>query len=135
EYERALKELELAQSGLSAESTLAISGILRRTGRFEEGIRKQQEALRLDPHSLSTRYELIWSLVWTRRYQEAEQVLDQILEIAPDFPGASIIRAIIYELWKGETTLAKEVLRENRGRLDPHLGGAYSWIHHLLSHN
>jgi len=137
EYERALKELELAQSGVSAEATLAISGILRRTGRFEEGIRKQQEALRLDPRSLSTRYELVWSLVWTRRYQEAEQVLDQILEIAPDFPGASISRAIIYELWKGDTSLAKEVLRENRGRLDPrgHLGGAYAWIHHLLSHN
>jgi serine/threonine protein kinase len=137
EYEGALKELELAQSGLPAEASYFIGAILRRQGRFEEGIRKEQEALRLDPRSLNMRYDLVWSLVWTRRYEEAEQVLDQILGIAPDFPGASIIRAIIYELWKGDTSLAKEVLRETRGRLDPRgkLDAGHQWIHHLLAHN
>ena len=60
-----------------------------------------------------------------------------MLALAPDFPGASIIRAFIYEAWKGDTSLATEALQENRGRLDPEgrLGVAHGFIIFLLWHS
>jgi TolB-like protein/tetratricopeptide (TPR) repeat protein len=137
EYENALKELEIARAGIPAEAAHYVGMVLRRHGKFDEGIRNQEEALRLDPRSLLIRFELTESFIFTRRYKEAEQALDRVLALAPDFPGASLTRAIIYEAWKGDTSLAKGALMENRGRLDPggQLGVAQSYIVTLLEHH
>ena len=137
EYENALKELEIARAGIPAEATHYVGMVLRRHGKFDEAIRNQEEAVRLDPRSLLIWLELANSFLSTRRYKEADQVLDRVLALAPDFPGASIIRAYIYEAWKGDTSLAKGALKENRGRLDPggRLGVAQAWIVTLLEHD
>src|SRR6516165_2799917 len=56
--------------------------------------------------------------------------------IAPDFTALSMLKAFVQEVWKGESSLAKKVIREARGRLDPQrrLGGQ-EWIIPLLRHN
>jgi len=54
----------------------------------------------------------------TRRYEEADRILDGALTIAPDYAAASITKAFVQEAWKGETTLAKKLLGETRGRPD-----------------
>jgi serine/threonine protein kinase/Tfp pilus assembly protein PilF len=136
DYDRALKEFEVARSGVPAEAVEAIGFVLRRQGRFDEAIRYQQEAVHLDPRSPNTRGQLAESFIHTRRYGDADGVLDQVLTIAPDFTAASMIKAFVQEMWKGETTLAKKVIREARGRLDPQgRVGAQDWIISLLSHN
>jgi len=137
EYENALKELEIARAGIPAEATHYVGMVLRRHGKFDEAIRNQEQAVRLDPRSVLIRYELVQSFIDTRRYKEAEQALDRVLALAPDYPGASLTRAYIYEAWKGDTSLDKGVLKENRGRLDPggRLGGAESNVVTLLEHN
>jgi serine/threonine-protein kinase len=136
DYDRALKEFELARSGGPAGAVNGISNVLRRQGKYDEAIRYQQEAVQLDPRSPDTRWQLALSFIVTRRYEEADRVLDQVLTIAPDFTAASMSKAFLHEAWKGETSLAKKVIREARGRLDPqgHLGGK-SWILPLLWHN
>jgi len=45
------------------------------------------------------------------------------------------VRALVHEAWKGETDLAKAILREGRGRLDPQGMGAQDWIFYPLLHN
>ncbi len=63
-------------------------------------------------------------------------MLDRVLAIAPDFAGARIQKAVVHEAWKGETSLAKEVLREASGRpLRGPVGAPQDWIVHLLWHN
>ena len=136
DYDRALKEFELAQSGAPAEAVNAIGFVLRRQGKYDEAIRSLQEAVHLDPRSPDKRWQLAVSFIVTRRYEDADGVCDQVLTIAPDFTVASITKAIVQELWKGETSLAKKVLRETRGRLDPQgRVGGQEWIIPLLWHN
>jgi serine/threonine-protein kinase len=136
DYDRALEEFEIARSGLPAEAIVYIGWVARRQGKFEEAIRNQQEALRLDPRSPGRPYELAFSFLSTRRYEEADRLLDRALAIAPDFILASIVKAVVHEAWKGEADLAKDVLRALRGRLDPRgLVGAYGWLGHLLQYN
>jgi len=124
DYDRALKELELARSGVPAEATNVIAFVQRRQGKFDDAIQNQREAVRLDPRSADSLRELADSLMRTRGYAEADGVLDRALTIAPDFLAASMMKAALQEVWKGETSLAKKVLRETRGRLDPqgHVG-------------
>ncbi len=122
EYDRALKELEIARPGMPAETTNLIGAVLRRQGKFDEAIRNQQVAVHLDPRSPGILADLAISLFWTRRYEEADRVLDRALTIAPDFELARTLKARVHEAWKGETDLAKEVLRA-RGPLEPRLVG------------
>jgi len=91
----------------------------------EEGsdaIRYHREAVQLDPRSPDMRWELAGSFIPTRRYEEADRILDGALAIAPDFAAASITKAFVQEAWKGETTLAKKLLGETRGRPDNRQG-------------
>src|SRR5262249_22284932 len=76
------------------------------------------------------------SFIRTRRYEEADRMLDSALTIAPDNTAASMEKAFVQEAWKGETSLAKKVIREARGRLDPQgRAGGQAWIIPLLWHN
>ncbi len=136
DYDRALAEFEIARAGIPAEATLWIGAIKKRQGRFDEAIRTQQEAVRLDPRSPDQLRELAFLLMWTRKYEEADQVINRMLTIAPDYLRPAIMKAIVQEAWKGETGLAKQVLREVRGRLDPRgRGFMQDWISHILAHN
>jgi TolB-like protein/Flp pilus assembly protein TadD len=136
DYGRALKELEVARSGLPAKAVPAIGYVLRRQGKYDEAIRYQQEAVRLDPRAPGIRLELANSFMLTRRYEEADGMLDSALTIAPDFSAASITKALVQEAWKGETTLAKQILGETRGRLDSRgRVGGQQWIIPILRNN
>jgi len=136
DYDRALKELEIAGSGVPAEALRYMGQILRDQGRFDEAIRTQQEAVHFDPRSPITLGGLAGSLMWTRRYAEADQVINRALTIAPDLLSAAMMKAFLHEAWQGDTTLAKEVLREARGRLDPRGAvGEQARIIQLLRHN
>jgi TolB-like protein/Flp pilus assembly protein TadD/predicted Ser/Thr protein kinase len=116
DFDRALKELEKARGGVPGEALSFIGAIARRRGRFDEAIRNEQEALELDPRSPIALMELAASLTLTRRYQEADQLLNRALTIAPDFLEARTYQAFVHELWKGESDLAQEHLRTARGQ-------------------
>ncbi len=110
---------------------------MRRQGRFDDAIRHQQEGLRLDPRSPGRFTELGISLLFSRKYDEADRVLERALTIAPDFAGASAMKALLHEAWKGEPDLARSVLRKARGPLDSRRhSGEQDWVFNLLfEHN
>jgi serine/threonine-protein kinase len=117
DYDRALKEFELARSGQPADASYWIGAIQRRQGKFDEAIRNFELASRLDPRFRF--FDLAVTLILVRRYEEADQLLDRLLTRAPDSVAVVTIRAFVQEVWKGDTQLAKKVLREFRARLDP----------------
>jgi tetratricopeptide (TPR) repeat protein len=135
DYQRALREFETARAGVPAETINLIGAIKRRQGRFDEAIRDQMEAVGLDPRSTATMVELAISLILSRRYGEAEQVVDRALKIAPDFTVALMMKALVHEAWKGETDLSKAVLSAVRGRLDPRGRLGLHWVIQLLEHH
>ncbi len=136
DYDRALKELEQARGGLPAEALFVVSAVARRQGKFDQAIRHEQQSIRLDPRSPYVFFDIGLSLLWSRRYEEAERVLERALTIAPDFADAHMLRAFVHEAWKGDTDFAKAALSATRGRLDT--GGslaAQEWLGRLLEHN
>ena len=118
DYEKALSEFELARAGAPRDALFAISAIVRRQGKFDAAIRDAEQAAKLDPRSADILWELGYSLVLTRRYEEADRVLERALTLAPDFTGASILRATARESWKGDAAAAREVLRQAQGKID-----------------
>ena len=119
DYDKALREFQLARSGAAAEALGMIGALERRQGKFEEAIRDQQEAARLDPRTPDNFSELATSFVRVRRYEEAERAADRALAIAPDYVHAQAQKALAREAWKGETELATDLLRRTRGTLVP----------------
>jgi serine/threonine-protein kinase len=134
DYEQALKEFELARPGQPDEASNWIGAIQRRQGKFDEAIRNFEQAARLDPRIKS--YNLAETLILVRRYEEADQLLDQRLARAPDSITV-MTKAWVQEAWKGDTQLAKKVLREIRARLDPEgrVGLSELFFVHILRHN
>ena len=133
DYDRALKEFEVARSGVPSQAVRWIGVVFRRQGKLNEAIRNQQEAVQLDPRSVDSLFQLAGSLIVTRRYEEADRALDRLLAIAPAFVSASMAKAIVHELWKGDKSLGKKVLRETRGR--DQKGQFQDWAVYLLRRN
>ncbi len=124
DFERALKELEIARAALPGEALSWIASIEHAQGKFDQAIRTAYRAVELDPRSPNTLFNLTLSLTHVRRYQEADPLLERALTIAPDFLEARAARAIVHELWKGEIEPAEEALRYARQRVPG--GGAWS---------
>ncbi len=135
DYDKAVREYEIARAGLPGEAVELLGYVRRRQGRFDEAIRYQQEAIRLDPRSADVLNGLAGSLLLTRRYQEAEPILDRALTIAPDSAVAAVLKALILEAWRGETHLAKALIIDIKDRETRTPVGQQSMLIELLEHH
>ncbi|MEO5754391.1 MAG: FlgO family outer membrane protein, partial [Chthoniobacterales bacterium] len=104
DYKGALAELEFARRGLSNEPQVyALTGfILRRQGKYEEGLRELQRATELDPRNTSLLMQLAVSYRALFRYPEVVAVDDRILAITPDDVLAKLNRASVDFNWKAD---------------------------------
>ena len=69
------------------------AGIDRREGRWEENTIGLQKALSLDPRNPERLEHLAASFIWLRRYRDAEQTYDRLIELKPDKPFAKALKA------------------------------------------
>jgi eukaryotic-like serine/threonine-protein kinase len=87
-------------------------------GRWEEARKHLEQAVRLDPHSRAPARGLSVVLLYTHRYSEAEQVLDQALELAPANLEVRYQRVQV-ALGQGDLAGAQAVLRGLPSEVDP----------------
>jgi len=94
-YERARVQVALAARALpnSASVIAYTAGIDRRLGRWEENTIGLQKALSLDPRNPERLEHLAASFIWLRRYRDAEQTYDRLIELKPDKPFAKALKA------------------------------------------
>jgi serine/threonine-protein kinase len=141
DYPNALKEFERSGKAYMATPALAItpfwtSAALRRQGRFDEAIRRQQEAVRLDPRTPWLTKELGLSFAYTRRYEEADRILDRALALEPALTSAALLKAFVLEAWKGDAAYAKKVLLDLRGNIEAQgRVGGWDYLGDLIQHN
>lgn len=98
------------------------SNRLMAMGRFDEGFREMGIARRLDPMSLPIRISEGAEFYLTRRYDDALDACDRILEIEPNYANAYLYRGLSYEQ-KGKWKEALADLETAR-RLDDSLPSA-----------
>jgi tetratricopeptide (TPR) repeat protein len=104
DYNGALAELDLGRQGLPNDPRIVeLTGyILRRRGKFNEGLRALQQAASLDPRNTSLLQQIAVSYLGLRRYAEGATTLDRALQIKPDDIGLTVIRAEVDLEWRAD---------------------------------
>jgi tetratricopeptide (TPR) repeat protein len=118
------REFKLAMAADPADPTAHFwysNGLMAR-GRFDEGFREMEIARRLDPMSLPIRISEGAQFYFARRYDDAMDECDHILEIEPSYAPAYLYRGLSYEQ-KGKWKEALADL-ETAKRLDDSLPSA-----------
>jgi serine/threonine-protein kinase len=112
--ERALERFDaVLRSQPNNSEALGISGgILRRLGRWEEGIARMERAAELDPRNLVRVGILGTAYTLVRRHREAGQVWDRMIALNPDNPVFYTAKARNYLLWEGDREQARRVLEQ-----------------------
>jgi TolB-like protein/Flp pilus assembly protein TadD len=103
DYERALIELRSALQSAPGHADLhyLIGAVLRRQGKFEEGVREMEQALLLDPRNTLISRDLALAYTVLRRFTEADRILSRVLELAPDYYDAAASKGELYITWRG----------------------------------
>ncbi len=91
---------------------LSLAGVIERTaGRWEEALAHTQQALRLDPRSVSVATRLQNIYLWLRRYPEALGASEAVLALAPGDLSLIQDKAMVY-VAQGDLPGARAVMRE-----------------------
>jgi TolB-like protein/Tfp pilus assembly protein PilF len=104
DYNGALSELDLARQGLPNDPRIPeFTGyILRRQGKFEEGLHALQQAATLDPRNTSVLDQISFSYWGLRQYAEAAATFDRALQIKPDAVDLGVLRAELDLSWRAD---------------------------------
>ena len=116
DYDRALKELEVARQTLpNNPEILELTGyILRRRGKSEEGLQFIQRALDLDPRNFYTLQQIALSYAYLRRYPEEAAVIDRAIAVKPDDVETRVTRKLVALDWKADTGPLHRIIDEIR---------------------
>jgi serine/threonine-protein kinase len=119
DYDGALKEFDLVQRALpsSAEALNSIGNVNRRKGALAEAAAAYRTAADLDPRAHQTIFNLAEVLLYQRRYDEAEQLINHVIEIAPDFIDGWLLKATLQIHRLGDPAAARRVLSELTARI------------------
>jgi TolB-like protein/Flp pilus assembly protein TadD len=103
DYGAALEELSIAERGLPGNAELHRwkGYMMRRRGRWEEGLSHLERARSLDPREPIASLELGFTLMHLRRYDEALGWFEESVALAPEFPAARLFRAMVPVLRDG----------------------------------
>jgi tetratricopeptide (TPR) repeat protein len=114
DYERALKEYSVAANVRPNDGELLgyIALVHRRQGQSQEAVTVAEEAVELDPQSYNNLFTLANAYSFERRHQEAAEMIDRAIAVAPDRPGAYIYKWRIYYRWYGPSPQSRQVLQE-----------------------
>jgi TolB-like protein/Tfp pilus assembly protein PilF len=86
----------LAANPNHIEALLHKAQLMSVLGRYEEAIELSRRAVTLEPGDPYVEVQVVWALTYAGRLDEAEQMLDQILETHPTFGFARWFRTNIY---------------------------------------
>jgi TolB-like protein/Tfp pilus assembly protein PilF len=88
DYERAREQLAIARRGLpnDAEAGALEAYIDRRQGKWEKAIQELKDAITRDPRNSTFVKNLAFSYYYVRRFRDADQIFDRLIELSPDDP-------------------------------------------------
>ena len=120
-YDRALKEMEIAKRGLpnEAQAYMAIGAIQRRQGKWTESTANLEKAAALDPKNVTILDNLALNYIALRNFGAADKTLDRAIAAAPQAFGPVAFKAYVAVLSKGDVTLAEKQLSSIAADSDP----------------
>jgi len=105
DYGAALQELDTVREQLPSNVDLhrIYSGIFRRTGRWEESIESAARAIELDPMHVEIMWNQSATLLAMRRFDEAREMIQRAISLAPDLPNLRVMSAYIERFDSADT--------------------------------
>jgi tetratricopeptide (TPR) repeat protein len=102
----------------SADLVKGMALVARSQGRWEESLAALQQALVLDPRSIATARRLGYTLLFLRRYRDADAAAGQALKLNPHDP-ALFQHKVMAHLGVGDLPEARAVLDTAKRELEP----------------
>jgi serine/threonine-protein kinase len=114
DYENALEQFAIAERyDPNSIDVLQGSGyVLRRSGRWDEGIEKLRRVAELDPRSAITAHAVGASEHWVRNYAEALPFLDRAISLSPDWASGYVTKTETLLAWEGDVESARRVVEQ-----------------------
>ena len=108
-YDAALKEFEIARSGLPNESEvyLSIGAIQRRQGKWAESTANLEKAVSLNPKDIWALQNLAFNYQMLRDTNKANQAIDRALALDPTAPGPLEVKSKLAILERGDFSVAE----------------------------
>jgi TolB-like protein/Tfp pilus assembly protein PilF len=121
DYDRALSEFKIAQSGLpnDAEVLLSLGAIQRRQGKWAESTANFERAASLNPKDAWVLQNLGINYQALRNYEAAQKTYARGLEIAPNALGLHSLNAQLAIIWKGDLSVSEKGLARLPADFDP----------------
>ncbi|UCF78996.1 MAG: protein kinase [Candidatus Eiseniibacteriota bacterium] len=131
DYQKAMVHFKEAQKRRPSEpeAERAIGYILRRQGKWEEGLTHLVSALQMDPRSVVLTQEVGYTYQWLGNYSEAEQYYGRAMLMAPTAAAPYAAKASVYLERDGNVEKAEQILNEAFGsvnliELSHHMGSS-----------
>jgi len=98
DFERAREEIAIAERASPNNSGVFWfrASLDSRQGRWEESTKNLERAATLEPRTPKLLLDLENNYVALRRFRQAEQTLDRLIEIKPDDPGLKVLKAYLF---------------------------------------
>jgi serine/threonine protein kinase/tetratricopeptide (TPR) repeat protein len=124
-YERALEELDVAETGMPGSSELIRrkAYVMRRLGRWDDAVDGLRRAHVLNPRDAEAAHEVGMTLMCLRRYEEAETYFETALSLAEDYPLLHLYRAMNRVLADG----SRETVLVAFGEIDAIQASRWKW--------
>ena len=121
DYENALQEFAIVRRRLpsSAEVFNYIANIDRRRGALKEAATGYGLAAELDPRAHQTLFNRAEVLLYLREFEESERLADRVIEIAPDFIDAYLLKATLQLHRSGDVAAARRIVAATADKFPP----------------
>jgi len=134
DYNAALHELDAIRDQMRSNSELhnIYGSIYKRTNRWDESVVSLRKATELDPRNFNVLWNFGYVLAAMRRFDEAREIADRALSLAPEMGALYSMRAFA-ELWEsGNTQVAGDLAHSAKNELGER-AASLAWWHALYS--
>jgi TolB-like protein/Tfp pilus assembly protein PilF len=120
-YDRALDEFKIAQSGLpnDAEVLLSLGAIQRRQGKWADSTANFEKAASVNPKDPWVLQNLGINYASVKNYEAANKTFDRGIEIGPDSFGLRALKSQLMLAWKGDLNFTTNELAQAPEGFDP----------------
>lgn len=121
DYDRALSEFKIAQSGLpnDAEVYLSLGAIQRRKGQWADSTANFEKAASVNPKDPWVLQNLGINYTAVKNYEAALETYDRGLELAPASVGLRALKSKLAIDWKGDLSVSEQALAKVPEGFDP----------------
>jgi len=121
DYDRALSEFKIAQSGLpnDAEVYLSLGAIQRRKGQWADSIANFEKAASVNPKDPWVLQNLGINYAAVKNYEAALKTYERGLELAPASMGLRALKSKLAIDWKGDLSVSEQELARVPEGFDP----------------